>query len=424
MSLLGENIAIIDLGSNSVRIIIIKINSNGSYKMIEQLKEMVRLSEGMWKDNFLREEAMERTIIALKKFKNITRAQNVNKIVAVATAAVRNAVNGNEFLERVIEETGFNIEIISGTEEAYLDYLGVINSIAVNDCIIIDTGGGSTELILVKDRKLQNSISIPYGSVNLSEKYFDEEEISVDNLNKVIDYIKEIYKSLTWLEQETKLTIVGLGGSIRTLAKIHKRKYGLISQPIHNYGIDSNDVNDLFEYVINTKKNERKEIPGLNKERTDIIVGGLIPLKILLDYIKPKKIVVSGNGLREGSFFKYYFKKYMLDGEIVNNVLQHSIDKTLLKYDIDIHHSHLIRKLSLDLFDQLKEIHELEDEYRKLLDVSSLMHDIGLHVDYYNHHYHGFYLTLNSRINGLDYREIVICSFVIGMHRNEDLKQD
>ncbi|MDW5299188.1 MAG: exopolyphosphatase [Sedimentibacter sp.] len=418
-----ENVAIIDLGSNSVRILVIKINFNSSYKMIDQFKEMVRLSEGMWEDNLLKETAIERTIAALKQFKNILKSHNVNKTIAIATAAVRNSVNGKAFLQRVYSETEFNFNVISGEEEAYLDYLGVINSIDIENCIIIDTGGGSTELILVKDRKVQNSISIPYGAVTLTEMYLDGDALK-ENIVKAEEFIRSIYQQISWLDEANNVAVVGLGGSIRTLSKIHKKKHGFLNQSMHNYNIASKDIHEMYDIITSLKSNELKNIPGLKKERADIIAGGLIPLKVLLDFIGSDRLIVSGNGLREGAFFKHYFDKYKLNGEIVNSVLQHSIDNVLLKYDVDLQHSYRIRKLSLDLYDQLDSLHQLDGSYRKLLEVGSLLHDVGLHIDYYDHHYHGFYLAINSKINGLSYRELVICAFIVGMHRNEDFKQD
>jgi exopolyphosphatase/guanosine-5'-triphosphate,3'-diphosphate pyrophosphatase len=188
--------------------------------------------------------------------------------------------------------------------------------------------------------------------------------------------------------------------------------------------MDLNEINLVFDKIINTNSSERKDIPGMSKDRADIIVGGIMPLKVLIKYAGASKLIISGNGIREGAFFKYYFYKYKINEKIVANVLQHNIDNILLRYDVDIQHSYLIRKLSIDLYDSLISLHKLDDSYRKLLKVSALLHDIGLHVDYYNHHYHGFYLTLNSRINGLNFKELVICAFVVGMHRNEDLKQE
>lgn len=419
-----ENVAIIDLGSNSVRVIVVRVNLNTSYKMVDQVKEMVRLSEGMWENNLLTDAAMERTIAELKNFKNIIKSHSVSTTIALATAAVRNASNGEEFLRRIYSETGFDFTVITGEEEAYLDYLGVINSIDINDCIIIDTGGGSTELILVENRRVKNSVSIPYGAVTLTEKFLAGDDTSKININKTEEYIRNIYKSISWLKKPEGLPVVGLGGSVRALAKIHKRKYGFAGQPIHNYRMDTKEANDIFDKIVGTDSGERKDIPGLSKERADIIVGGLIPLKVLTEYTEAEKLIISGNGLREGAFFRHYFHKYKLNEEIVNDVLQHSTDNILLRYDVDIHHSHLIKKLSLELFDQLKNYHNLNGRFRKLLEVGALLHDIGLHVDYYDHHYHGFYLAVNSRINGLTYRELIICAFIIGMHRDEDFKRE
>ncbi len=416
-----ENIAIIDLGSNSVRVIVVKINFNASYKMMDQIKEMVRLSEGMWKSNLLTEKAMERTISELKKFKAIIERHNVKKVIALATAAVRNALNGQEFLERVYCETGINFSAITGEEEAYLDYLGVINTIDIENCIIIDTGGGSTELVLVEEKKVKNSISIPFGAVTLTEQFLEMDDSKIDEAEK---YMRDLYKSISWLSKSKVLNIVGLGGSVRTLSKVHKRKIEFAGHPIHNYRMSVKDAEDIFCLIENTERFSRKDIPGVNKDRADIILGGLVPIKVLMEYTGAQNVIISGNGLREGAFYRYYFSKYELNENFADDVLQHSTDNISLKYDVNIQHGHMIKHLSLNLFDQLKEIHKLEDSTRKLLGIGALLHDVGLYVDYYDHHCHGFYLALNSRINGLTYRELVICAFIIGMHRNDELKTD
>lgn len=334
-SLLEENVAIIDLGSNSVRAIIMRINYNTSYKMVEHVKEMVRLSENMWESNLLNDAAMKRTIIALKNFRNIIKSHKVKQTIALATSAVRNASNGRDFLKKIYAETGFEFKIISGQEEAFLGYLGVINSIDIDNCIIIDTGGGSTELVLVEDRKIKNSISIPYGAVTLTESFLGYGNTSNSDLKKTESYLKKLYKSISWLKKSNSLPIVGLGGSIRTLSKIHKRNYGFERQPIHNYNMKSGQVNLIFNKIKSTDNSERKNIPGLNKERSDIILGGLLPLKVLIDYIQSKNLIISGHGLREGTFFDHYFNKFKLKEGIVADVLQHSIDNILLKYDVD-----------------------------------------------------------------------------------------
>lgn len=419
----GKRVAILDLGSNSIRVVVMSIDSNGSYKMIDQFKDMVKLSEGMSEDKLLKDFAMDRTMEALKLFKNMIQSHQVTQTIALATAAVRNAQNGSEFLDRIYKETGFRFQVITGEEEAYLDYLGVINTIAIDDCIIIDTGGGSTELVLVENRIIQNSISLPFGAVTLSEIYLEEED-SKSELKKVESFMKNLYKSIPWLKGKEGLLVVGLGGSIRTLGKIYKRKENKNKQPLHNLYLSSEDAKSIVDNVWSMKKADRKEIPGLGKDRVDTIAGGLVPLKALLSYVKADGLIISGNGLREGAFYRYYLEKNTLDEYIVDDVLQHSIHNLMLKYDMDIGHSELVKKLSMDLFYQLLDLHGIEERYDRLLEIGALLHDIGLYVSYYDHHYHGYYLTLNSRLNGLTFEELVHSSFIVGMHRNEDFKQD
>lgn len=419
-----EKLAIIDLGSNSVRMIIMKIYENGSYKMIDQAKEMVRLSEGTSQDGLLHPAAIDRTIEALKLFRRFTENYSVGRTIAVATAGVRNATNGGEFINRVKEETGIEFDVIPGEMEAYYDYLGVVNTIDVENCIILDIGGGSTEIVRVEKRRIRNSVSIPLGAVNMTEKFLGKGETEKEKLEKLEKHFREKLKDLGWLDDVSDLPVVGLGGSVRTVAKVNKRAKGYFLEGLHNYMMDSCEVQEVYRKVADSKLSERKEIPGLQKDRADIIAGGLVPLKVLMDYIGSKTLVVSGNGLREGVFFKQYLQKLGFKEELVTNVLQHSIFNTLKKYDSGIQHSYHIRKLCLEMFDQLQDLHCLGANHRKLLEVGALLHDIGLYLDYYNHHSHGFYLALNSGINGISNKELVNCAFIIGMHRSETLKKE
>lgn len=421
---LQQKIAIIDLGSNSIRMIIMKIYDDGSYKMIDQAKEMVRLSEGMAGENSLKPLAVQRTLNTLKLFKKLVESHEADRVFTIATAAVRNAENKQLFLQKVVGETGFEFDVISGEQEAYYDYLGVINTTRLDNCVIIDTGGASTEIILVEGRRMKYAVSIPYGAVTLTEKFLEKDEISQESLKNIEDFMIGELKKIGWLQGGAGLPVVGLGGSVRTIAKIHKKKTGLAVEGLHNYHIAYTDIMLIYERITRSKLVERKDIPGLNKERADIISGGIVPMKILMDYLKSDKLVVSGNGLREGVFYKNYLEICEPGKEIVDDVLEHSLNNVLRNYDANIVHSYHVQKLALRMFDQMKEAHGLKEEYRELLSVGALLHDIGQYVDYYNHHKHGFYLMLNSRINGLTYRQVVMCAFIAAMHRNEEFKQD
>ncbi|MCT4607220.1 MAG: exopolyphosphatase [Marinisporobacter sp.] len=419
---MSKKFAIIDLGSNSVRMIIVKIYGNGIYKLIEEVKEMVRLSEKMGEERILKQEPIDRTIYALKLFKSLIRAHKANETFCIATGAVRSAKNQKEFLQKVKEETGFIFDVISGESEGYYDYLGVMNTIHVSDCIIIDIGGASTELVWVENRKLKEVVSIPFGAVLLTEKFIGKNKYNLEKLEKLEKFMLNKLENISWLKKVNYLPIVGVGGSIRTLAKVHRKKIHFPIQKIHNYQMNHEEVTSIYNMVTTCKPKDRRNIPGIKKERADIIVGGLAPAKVLMDYIKAKELIISGNGLREGVFFKNYLSNRGYKENVVEDVLKSRVENIMKRYDTNMEHSYQVQRLALCLFDEIKEIHKLGDWERKLLAVSALLHDIGVYVDYYNHHQHGFYLVLNSRIYGLTNKELLICAFLVGMHRNIEFK--
>ncbi|MCT4620686.1 MAG: exopolyphosphatase [Marinisporobacter sp.] len=419
---MSKKFAIIDLGSNSVRMIIVKIYGDGTYKLTEEVKEMVRLSEKMGEERILKPEPIDRTIYALKLFKSLTKAHKAHETFCIATGAVRSAKNQKEFLKKVEEETEFNFDVISGEAEGQYDYLGVMNTIQINDCVIIDIGGASTELVWVENRKLKEVVSIPFGSVLLTEKFIGKTKYSLEKLEKLEKFMIEKLDNISWIKKVKDVPIVGVGGSIRTLAKVHRKKIGFPIQNLHNYQMKDEEVASIYEMVTTCKPKDRRDIPGIKKERADIIIGGLAPVKVLMDYIKAKELIISGNGLREGVFFKNYLKNRGYEEHIVDDVLKSRVENIMKRYDANMEHSYQVERLALALFDEMKVMHNLGDWERKLLAVSALLHDIGVYVDYYNHQQHGFYLVLNSRIYGLTNKELLICAFLVGMHRNIEFK--
>lgn len=300
-----ENLAVIDLGSNSVRMTISRISSDGTYETVAEEKQYVRLSENMGAEKILQPEAIERTITALKSFKDIYSKLDHLRIKAVATAAVRQATNQKQFLKRVKNEIGINLDVISGSKEAYFDYVGVSETLPATNAVIIDTGGASAEIVLVQNGKVSNLISIPIGSVTLSAKFDLADEISAKEVFKAMLFVNKIFQSVWWLRNGLNLPIIGLGGSNRTLAKINRRFNNLLdTNDIHGYQLRDDSINETFERIIAMNLEERKKVPGINKERADIIVGGLIPVILLMNYLDSDRIMFSTSGLREGILFE------------------------------------------------------------------------------------------------------------------------
>ncbi|RRK11405.1 exopolyphosphatase [Lactiplantibacillus garii] len=303
-----ENFAVIDLGSNSCRMTITQIQPDGSYAVTHRLKEMVRLSENenSGATPTLQPAAIERTMTALASFKAIYDQLPNLTLTAVATAATRKASNQKKFLKRVKSELDLDLEVIPGTTEAYYDYLGVINTLPTTNCVMVDTGGGSCELVLIVNGQAKELISLPIGAVSLSEKFDLSDKIAANELFKTMTFVDKLFNSVWWLRNGLNLPLVCLGGSNRTLAKINRRKSDFLNfEDIHGYRLRDTAIYETFDDVIAKSAAERAEIPGLAKDRADIIVGGLIPAITLMRFLDSDRMIFSQNGLREGILFEH-----------------------------------------------------------------------------------------------------------------------
>ena len=195
-----KRVALIDLGSNSVRFVISEITDSGSYRLVYQQKESIRLSEGMWTHQMLTKPAMERAIKTLKALSHMAKAMGVTEIQGIATAAVRLATNGNSFIRRVYAETGIPLRAISGEEEAYLGFLGVVNTIGLDDFIVFDLGGASIEISLIENRQLKKSVSLPMGALVMTGQFKSGHEFTSAEYEAMVRYIQEVLHRESWLK--------------------------------------------------------------------------------------------------------------------------------------------------------------------------------------------------------------------------------
>ena len=302
-----ENLAIVDLGSNSARMAITEIAPDGHFREIKRVKENTRLSEGMGREKMLQEDAMNRTIAALKRFKKIYEGMPHTQVRAITTAAVRQARNRQEFLNRVQKEVGIRLQVHSGKKEAYYDYLGVIRTMKLNHCLILDVGGASCELVLVQQRRARDLISIPVGAVTLSEQFHLNGYVRSADLFRAQVAMNERLTKIPWLRYATRVPIVLLGGANRTLARMtwsyhhrHRRQ-----RSIHGYQLSSRVVFATYRELLNRNLAQRKRMPGLEPERADIIVGGMLPLVSLLQRNSDGRVIFSESGVREGIITEY-----------------------------------------------------------------------------------------------------------------------
>ncbi|SMD09386.1 Ppx/GppA phosphatase family protein [Sporomusa malonica] len=415
-----ERVAIIDLGSNSARLIVMHIYHNGAYNLVYNQKESVRMSEGMAETGVLTRDSMWRAIATLKTFAHMCELVKVDKILAVATAAVRNAKNGSEFIALVHQHTGIPLQAISGEAEAHLGYTGIINTIDVDNALLFDLGGGSTEITLIRDRHPAEMFSLPFGAVNLTEKFGSQDKVTDAQLASMREHIVTRLERLPWIKR-LGLPIVGVGGTARNIAKMDQKRKNYPFPKVHNYRCGPMAFDELWRTITKTNLAQRRKYPGLSSERADIIIAGTTIVKSLLDLSQATNIVISGCGVREGMFLEYYLSKQQ-QTEIIPDILMHSTHNMLLFYKGNEAHAYHVAKLAETMFDGWQSILRLGRRDKKLLMVAALLHDIGITINYYDHARHSAYLVENARLFGLTHREQMLVAVVVGWHNGASAK--
>lgn len=303
-------LAIVDLGSNSTRMVVEVFNQDGTYTEIERIKEDTRLSEGMGEALFLQDFAIKRVLDALVRFKVIYSKYPGIKIVAIATAAVRQAVNQAEFLAKVKQIVGIEIQVLSGDDEAYYDYLGVKRTLNISDALLVDTGGASVELILIKNNQREALISVPFGAVSLSEKFRLHDKPTAAQIFLAQCYVQDVYNQIPWLVQARNLPIVLLGGANRTLARMKQEQAHDNKENFHGFTMTTKETLNLFAQLLACTRVQRSALPGLDEKRADIILGGCLPILNIIMMLNTPKIIFSESGVREGIITKYLNKDF------------------------------------------------------------------------------------------------------------------
>lgn len=412
-------IGIIDIGSNSMRLVIVKI-TDGYFKVIDEVKESVRLGKGMGENGLIEPMRANRAVEALKFYKSLCSSFGVEEIIAVATEAVRRASNGHDFIERILSETGISIRVLSGEEEAYYDYFGVINSMEISDSLIMDIGGGSAEIIWVKDRMLINSVSLPFGAINITERFGLSNILDRPTEEELKDFLFDAYSKIPWLADIRNYPLVGIGGTIRNIGKIDRKSRAYPLDVAHNYPMTDKDVIGIYDVIKIKDVKQREKVKGLSKERADIFLGALSAVAALIEYCSIPKLTVSGSGLREGLIFEYILN----GGTPVEDVVDFSVNRLLNQYGVNKSHSNRVWKTAEALYSHLKSVHNIQADCRNIIKVSCLLHDIGINISYYDHHKHSFYMILHSRINGLSHKELIMVSYIAAFHRKDEFKMD
>lgn len=415
-----HRISIIDIGSNSVRLVVYERTANGAHRVIDGSKRPARLSECIDDNGFLSNEALHELLGTLNHFRLICAHNRSSQIRAVATAAIRNAANREAILETIKSETDLTIELLSGEDEAAYGFLGMINAMDVQDGFLVDIGGGSTEISLFQNRELVHSVSFPFGCVSLNKRFGTNGDLNNEGLLALEEHVANAVRSIPWLTASPMLPLIGVGGTARALGKIHQAAAKYPFTQTHNYPITKEAVEVLFMELYNTPLDKRRKFPGLSKDRTDVIVPGLAVMRLLFRAVRASHYRICGSGLRDGVFYATRFPGRSKHQDVLAFSM-HNVNA--LHPEAPQRHVMQVNRLALQLYDELRPVHLFPNRIRVLLDVASTLFRIGASIDYYEYAKHTFYLIVNSRLNGVSHREILIIAAIASYKNKSRVRQ-
>ena len=408
-----DKIGIIDIGPSSLRLMLTEVNKNGYFKIIDELKTSIRLCHDLVKDDGICNENFTTILSTLKAYKSLCTVSGASKIFAVATESLREAKNKDTLLPLIKKELNIDIRILSCEEEILYNFLGVKRSIYIENSLLVEVAGTDTHLAWVKDNKIIKSITLPIGSVNLSYKFELNDRILPNALTSTFEYLYDLPESIQWLKETKFESIIGIASTIRTIGKIDRVRKRYPLEIIHNYELTDIDVKEIFNLLKCKDYKQRQKLDGIDPELADIIVGGTAIFKKIANMVQCSKIIISGRGLREGLLYEYLNENYSVEKDI----LDYSINGVLDTLNGDKSHAKNVFNMTYYLYNALKSIHHLGDEFYNIIKTSSMLHDCGISINYYGHHKHSFYIILNSSINGLTHKELLMSAAIAASHR-------
>jgi len=411
-----EKVAVIDLGSNSARMVLANIVANGQFVVFDEQKESVRLGQDMERDGFLKPSRVAHAVKTLKMFRKLCDAAKVDKTYCFATNTVRRAKNQKSFLDEVNSTCGFRFKVLTEEEEAMRVYHGVVNSLEVHKAVIVDMSGSSTHIIQYNRRHILNRANLPFGSITLTDR-FREEGIAPEKQAKAIEkYIAKELAKHQWLKElDPDVQFVGVGGTFRNLAKISKRIRRYPLDMIHNYHVSYNDFSTIYDMVKVLDPAQRQKIKGLSSTRTDIFSSALAAIKPFFEITGFQSVVISSSGIREGMLYNHTVPTTI--EKPIADILGHSIYNKLYAYGQNVKHCENVFGISLQLFKQLRVLHKLPRSYVRVLRVGAYLHDTGSLVKFHDHHKNSLYYILNCNLFGVSHRELILAAFVAYGHR-------
>ena len=422
-------IAAIDIGTNSIHMIVVQVRPDQSFEVIDREKEMVRLGAGGLDGRALTPEAMHTALQVLSKFRRLAESHKVDEVVAVATSATREAENGGEFLRAVTQQTGIRPRVISGTEEARLIHLAAVYGVSVpgDVAVVIDIGGGSVEVTRGAGPSVELGRSFKLGVIRLTERFVTTDPLEPRDERKLVRHIdEEIGKYLHQMARAGFERVIGTSGTILSLGSVASAADGgEHGSSLRNRRFAAKQIRRVRKDLVALDLEERLRVPGLEPRRADLAVAGAILLDEILRRLGAEEITLCDLSLREGLVLDYIsrHRKEIAQADRYPDVRRRSVFELAERCRYWPDHSQHVARLAVALFDQTRAIHGLTDREREWLEYAAILHDVGVHISYEGHHKHSYYLVKNGDLRGFEPGEIEAIALVARYHRQATPKR-
>jgi exopolyphosphatase/guanosine-5'-triphosphate,3'-diphosphate pyrophosphatase len=422
-------IAAIDIGTNSIHMIVVKVRPDLSFEVIDREKDMVRLGAGGLDGKNLTPTAMTAALQTLAKFRRLAESNKVDEIVAAATSATREAENGGDFIAEVTRQTGIRIRVISGTEEARLIHLAAGYGVDVggSTAAVIDIGGGSVEVTLGTATQLSLGKSFKTGVIRLTERFVKTDPLSSHDERRLVKYLnKEMGAYLAQIASAGFDRVIGTSGTILSMGALAiAEDEGGPPQDIRNQRVSAKAIHRLRKRMVEADIEERLHMTGMDPRRADLNVAGSVLLDTILRGLGADDLTLCDLALREGLVLDYIHRNSARIRKVERypDVRRRSIVELGERCGYWSEHAQQVARLALSIFDQTRSVHGLADREREWLEYASLLHDIGVHISYDRHHRHSYYLIKNGDLRGFDPQEIEVIALVARYHRQATPKK-
>jgi exopolyphosphatase/guanosine-5'-triphosphate,3'-diphosphate pyrophosphatase len=405
--------AVIDLGSNSFRLVVFT-HTDTWWKRTDEIYQPVRVGAGQEMGGPLQAEPMERALETIVLFAHFCRAAGIEQVRPLATSAIREAANRDEFGALARERAGLEIEVLSRAEEAHFGYLAAVNSTTLSDGIALDIGGGSMQLTRVEERRARSAGSWRLGAVVTTERFLAAERIKPKHIKALRRHVRAELGSAPWLGGAQ---ITGVGGTVRNLGAALTLDAGLPSYGVQGFCVQRDALEALIERLAKMTPAERRDVPGIKPERGDLILAGALVVSTVMETGGFETLEVTEAGLREGVLFETLYEEE--DPPLVPDVRVAAVRNLAAQYHPDHAHTEHVARLALELWDGLAAhgVHSGQPEERELLWAAAMLHDVGTAVDYDDHHKHSRYLVLNAGLPGFSPRETALIGQACRYHR-------